>query len=272
MYLPIQIDQTKSPSDENDTSSPEEGSFDKKCHSCTYPGCGKTFRYKSEFIRHNITHAPERIFNCPFEDCAKKFKREDVLKGHMRIHTGETPYKCEESDCGQSFSNRASLRYHILRHKGEREYKCSFPGCNKSFLILSQLKQHESAPSCHLEISSTETSLNETDSCESSPVKLRKRENTSCAVSTVRDSNINTKLEPEPELKMKEISVDDEFERVVKALMYENRVMKMKLNMISIFRESVQKKKAIENMRNLLIHKLSNAKTSAILNFEVKSE
>lgn len=112
--------QTNSIANENNSNDKERASSIKQYYNCTHPDCGKSFRYKSEFIQHKPTHASQGRINCPVEDCEKTFKRDDVLKTHMRSHTGETPYKCEVPDCGQSFTNRSSLRYQAKTHWRKR--------------------------------------------------------------------------------------------------------------------------------------------------------
>jgi len=121
----------------------------KKYHNCTFPGCKKTFRFKSEFLRHNVIHIVKRPFVCPHAGCNKNFKREDALKNHVRLHTGETPFTCEVPDCNMSFSTKAGLRYHMFKHNEGKYYACSIPGCGKTFLTTAQVKQHENCSNYH---------------------------------------------------------------------------------------------------------------------------
>ena len=94
---------------------------------CKYAGCDRAFRYKSEILRHTLTHTNQRAFTCPHEDCRKSFKRSDALATHMRIHTGEKPYQCPVGSCQLSFPTKAGLRYHVLKHKNDKVFKCDFP-------------------------------------------------------------------------------------------------------------------------------------------------
>lgn len=236
MQVPMPVMQTSPVVEENDNEFNEVISDGKKYISCAFPGCGKIYRYKSEFVRHKVIHTSQRTINCPFKGCTKTFKREDVLKSHIRIHTGETPYKCQESNCGQSFSSQAGLKYHSLKHKGEKEYRCSFPGCNKTFLIQSQLKQHESALNYHQKISNQNSSQGD-DEYSPSNVKIVKYEDMSCSSSTSQELKQEVKLEWGVKIQPNEVqqntnkSVEEDFERMIKALVEENNAMKMKLNM-----------------------------------------
>lgn len=255
METPIQAIQTTSSLEENDIEFKEVLLDGKKYHSCAYAGCGKMFRYKSEFMRHKVIHTPERPLDCPFEGCTKTFKREDALKSHLRTHTGETPYKCEDPGCGQGFSSKAALRYHSLKHKKEKGYECSFPGCNRRFLTLSQMKQHERALNYHQKASTQGPTLEEEE--EPSPVKAIKHEDVSSDRSTVPDTNhvewgIKVENEAVQGEKVRQ-NFEEEFEKMVKSLILENNAIKMKLNMLYTFRGMVQgNKNPALNLKQLM--------------------
>lgn len=99
-----------------------------KKYKCKYPGCDKVFRYRSEIVRHTVTHTNQRSYICPYKDCQKAFKRSDALATHLRIHTGDKPYKCPVGSCQLSFSTKAGLRYHVLKHKNDKIFRCEFAG------------------------------------------------------------------------------------------------------------------------------------------------
>jgi len=126
-----------------------EEEANKRTYTCSHPDCGKTFRFKSEIVRHMTTHNNYRPFVCNIEGCGKSFKRADALDNHMRTHTRETPFMCSYQGCGMGFTTKASLRYHLLKHKDDKIFKCSYPGCNKAFITHFQLKQHERSLSVH---------------------------------------------------------------------------------------------------------------------------
>jgi uncharacterized Zn-finger protein len=67
----------------------DEHSETMKAFYCSQPGCKKSFRYRSEILRHMVTHTSKRPYVCTFKNCMKGFKRSDALATHMRIHTRE---------------------------------------------------------------------------------------------------------------------------------------------------------------------------------------
>ena len=128
-----------------------------KIHRCTYPGCGKIFRFKSEISRHIAIHSSNRPYHCNHKGCNKSFKRLDALENHARIHTKATPFICNFANCDQKFTTKAGLRYHLLKHKDERSYKCTLPGCNKSFITASHLRQHQRLSAFHTKMNYEES-------------------------------------------------------------------------------------------------------------------
>jgi len=219
----------------------------KKFHKCTYSNCGKTFRFKSEFLRHKVIHVVQRPFNCEFEGCNKTFKREDALKNHLRIHTGEMPFKCEVDGCGLSFTTKAGLRYHHLKHKGEKLCTCSFPGCGKSFLTMAQLKQHESASNYHNKVNTI------VEKIEYKPVP--------CKVEKQKDIFLDEFFAPEmkPVETMQwemmdqnmdggEINFDvqENFEKMVKVILKENNMLKQRLDMCNTLMNLVQENNSLK--------------------------
>lgn len=124
----------------------------KKIFNCLIPGCGKTFRFKSEIKRHLTIHSAERMHTCAFPNCGKTFKRADALKNHARIHNTVTPFICPVPECLAEFSTKSTLRYHLFKHTAEKIFKCDYPGCDKAFITYAQLKQHSKAFNYHQRI------------------------------------------------------------------------------------------------------------------------
>lgn len=116
---------------------------------CTFPGCGKVFKFKSEITRHVIIHQNDRPYCCTYGGCKKSFKRADALENHIQTHAKTMPYSCDIPGCDRKFATKAAIRYHKIKHDNNRVFKCSFPGCKRSFLTSSQLKQHEKSFNVH---------------------------------------------------------------------------------------------------------------------------
>jgi hypothetical protein len=106
----------KTSSDKND----DEYAEPMKAFYCTQPGCKKSFRYRSEILRHMVTHTNKRPYVCTYKNCMKGFKRSDALATHMRIHNREKTFECPYGSCKSTFSTKAGLKYHTLKHKSEK--------------------------------------------------------------------------------------------------------------------------------------------------------
>lgn len=216
----------------------------KRYYNCTFPGCGKSFPFESEFLRHKYIHSSERPVQCPFPNCTKAFKREDTLKNHLRIHTGETPYKCQEPGCGKGFCSKAGLRYHRLKHKGEKEYICRVAGCNRRFLSMSQLKQHEKTLVYHKNTLG-QGPLNESQENLADYIRKRKCQN----MYQKEDVESKTNFVKEPKWKVStqdynnekkgklSEGFEQEFKRIVEFLVNENNIIKMRLDMCNTVKE-----------------------------------
>ncbi|XP_077970488.1 uncharacterized protein LOC144425086 [Styela clava] len=121
-------------------------------HVCCF--CGKSFRWISRLINHQLTHTKERSYKCDicgkgfiyselyeialFRPVAKPTDMQSLREStcHMRQHTGERPYKCDE--CGKGFCDNSTLRKHMNRPM--KKFVCEI--CERPFGCKPHLSKH----------------------------------------------------------------------------------------------------------------------------------
>ncbi|XP_042306418.1 zinc finger protein 25-like isoform X1 [Sceloporus undulatus] len=129
--------------------------------------CGKNFKWSSQLLSHQRTHAREKPFK--LGECGRIFNQKALLTHHQATYTGEKPlqsldyetsftsmievtsqqgtltaekpFKCLE--CGKSFTQKTHLVCHQRSHSGEKPFKCF--ECGKSFGWKSSYTNHQAA-------------------------------------------------------------------------------------------------------------------------------
>jgi len=227
----------------------------KKGFRCTFPDCGKIFRYKSEIMKHSVSHVNNRPFTCPHEGCDKSFKRSDALQNHIRIHTKQVPFECEWPNCGLKFPTKAALRYHILKHNDQKAYKCSFAGCDKTFLTLAQLKKHEKSLNYHQKISALTGPQKIPEVSHEFVTYMPEPEKkiwTEFSIPAPRPAtNIQWEVRNPVELEEKTgEKAQKKFETVIESILDENKALKKKLSLYQQVMEMLQENNRLKDQLN----------------------
>ncbi|XP_077998244.1 LOW QUALITY PROTEIN: histone-lysine N-methyltransferase MECOM-like [Glandiceps talaboti] len=100
--------------------------------------CPKSFNWKSNLTRHQVTHDAEKRFNC--ENCDKVFTDPSNLQRHIRTqHVGARCHACPE--CGKTFATSSGLKQHTHIHSSVKPFTCEV--CYKSYTQFSNLCRHK---------------------------------------------------------------------------------------------------------------------------------
>lgn len=121
--------------------------------------CDKKFTFRSNLLRHELTHTEPKDFPCNM--CDRSFARQSYLEEHRITHSTIKPYLCNV--CNKKFSRISNLRRHKQLHSMDKKYQC--PECDRRFVCPRYLKEHvqnvhtsmgrrkRECPICKLELS-----------------------------------------------------------------------------------------------------------------------
>jgi len=77
---------------------------------CSYPGCGSSFRQKWILRDHEKTHLNIYKFHCHYDGCDKKYNTRSNLEVHLRKHEGVRPFVCDS--CGKQYISKWNMAKH----------------------------------------------------------------------------------------------------------------------------------------------------------------
>ncbi|PVD36957.1 hypothetical protein C0Q70_03950 [Pomacea canaliculata] len=114
----------------------QEGEY--KCDQCP-----KSFQWKSNLVRHQVTHDEDRRYPC--ENCDKVFTDPSNLQRHIRSqHVGARCHAC--SECGKTFATSSGLKQHQHIHSSVKPFQCEVRNsrvCLKAYTQFSNLCRHK---------------------------------------------------------------------------------------------------------------------------------
>ncbi|CAH8630545.1 unnamed protein product [Schistosoma rodhaini] len=90
--------------------------------SCDAPNCSMKYFSEEDLKRHKLSqHSsvdkdPRRRHTCTFPGCSRSYSELNKLKEHLRTHTGERPYVCRKPGCGATFARLSGVKSHEITH------------------------------------------------------------------------------------------------------------------------------------------------------------
>lgn len=119
--------------DGEDQGEPETMCGEFKCEECP-----RSFQWRSNLIRHQISHDSGKRYNC--ENCDKIFTDPSNLQRHIRSqHVGARCHAC--TDCGKTFATSSGLKQHQHIHSSVKPFQCEV--CLKAYTQFSNLCRHK---------------------------------------------------------------------------------------------------------------------------------
>ncbi|XP_071758273.1 uncharacterized protein LOC139913992 [Centroberyx gerrardi] len=103
-------------------------------HNC--PQCGRSFKYRFEFLEHQRFHTAVKPYKC--SQCGKAFRTEAHLSGHRKRKCKNASHICTKCGC-QFRSLHERVRHQCVQLL--TKYECSH--CGKTFKMAHLLRNHQ---------------------------------------------------------------------------------------------------------------------------------
>ena len=140
-------------------------------YACTWDACEKRFLTATRLKRHLAAHEGREKFSCTFEGCGQTFRKHSTLQAHVtKVHEGNKPFVCaflkdDGKKCNAGFDTASKLKDHEGRLHEIKRHTCSICSIEEtsngmvtigshsttSFSTYSALQEHiaaEHLPTC----------------------------------------------------------------------------------------------------------------------------
>ena len=101
--------------------------------------CNKICAFQSDLDQHMSKHSDDKLWYCSYEGCSRDFKRKSDRTAHEVVHTGED-FMCEFPNCDFTRKDPRLVKRHQRVHTKEAKVEC--PVCGKKFVFYMQMKRH----------------------------------------------------------------------------------------------------------------------------------
>ena len=99
----------------------------------------KHFAFNSDLKMHMAIHKEDCKWYCTYDGCERDFKRKSDLTAHEVVHTGET-FMCKFSTCNYTNKDPHLVKRHQRVHTRVAKVKCL--ECAEKFVFYQQMKRH----------------------------------------------------------------------------------------------------------------------------------
>ena len=101
--------------------------------------CDTICLFKSDLEQHMSKHTEEKLWYCSYKGCNRNFKRKSDLTAHEVVHMGED-FLCEFPLCVYKNKDTRLVKRHQRVHTKEAKVEC--PVCGEKFVFYMQMKRH----------------------------------------------------------------------------------------------------------------------------------
>ena len=112
-------------------------------HQCVT--CGKGFSFHSQLNSHVPVHVSTRTHSCTSPGCNKSFTHAGDLRKHLKTHSKKW-WRCEIAGCSYKNLDERNLKSHMLKRTTCKRFSCKY--CEKKFLWSMQLVRHYKKKEC----------------------------------------------------------------------------------------------------------------------------